>query len=96
MSYSCEVWAPLAINAAVMDIGWAHVGFLRRLLGVPQSSPVQRICAELSRLPCTALRWKHVLLYMSYLHNCNQDGLVKRAYCADRVQALGLGRAIED
>ena len=33
---------------------------------------------------------------MSYLHNCHQDRLVKRAYCADRVQALGWGAAIED
>ena len=33
---------------------------------------------------------------MSYLHNCSQYRLVKRAYCADLVQALGWGAAIED
>ena len=54
MSYSCEVWAPLASNAALMDMERVHVGFLRRLLGVPQSSPVQMIYTELGRLPCTA------------------------------------------
>ena len=96
MSYSCEVWAPLASNAALMDTERVHVGFLRRLLGVPQSSPVQMIYAELGRLPCTAFWWKQALSYMSYLHNCHQDRLVKRAYRADRVQALGWGAAIED
>ena len=96
MSYSCEVWAPLASDAALMDIERVYVGFLRRLLGVPQSSPVQTIYAELGRLPCTAFWWKQALSCMSYLHNCNQDRLVKRAYCADRVQALGWGAAIEN
>ena len=70
MSYSCEVWALLASNAALMDMERVHVGFLRRLLGVPQSSPVQMIYAELGRLPCTAFWWKQALSYMSYLHNC--------------------------
>ena len=74
-----------------MDMERAHVGFLRRLLGVPQSSPVQMRYAELGRLPCTAFWWKQALSYMSYLHNCHQDRLVKRAYHADRVQALGWG-----
>ena len=96
MSYSCEVWAPLASNAALMDMERVHVGFLRRLLGVPQSSPVQMIYTELGRLPCTAFWWKQALSYMSYLHNCHQDRLVRRAYRADRVQALGWGAAIED
>ena len=96
MSYSCEVWAPLASNAALMDMERVHVGFLRRLLGVPQSSPVQMIYADLGRLPCTAFWWKQALPYMSYLHNCHQDRLVKRAYRADRMQALGWGAAIED
>ena len=31
-----------------------------------------------------------------YLHNCSHYRLVKRAYCADLVQALGWGAAIED
>ena len=38
---------------------------------------------------------KKALSYMSYLHNCHQDRLAKRAYRADRVQALGWGAAIE-
>ena len=33
---------------------------------------------------------------MSFLYSCHQDRLVKRAYRADRVQALGWGAAIED
>ena len=79
-----------------MDMERVHVDFLRRLLGVPQSSPVQMIYAELGRLPCTAFWWKQALSYMSYLHNCHQDRLVKRAYRADMVQALGWGATIED
>ena len=96
MSYSCKVWAPSASNAALMDMERVHVGFLRRLLGISQSSPVQMIYAELGRLPCTAFWWKQALSYISYLHHCHQDTLVKRAYRADRVQALGWGAAIED
>ena len=76
MSYSCEVWAPLAGNTALMDMERVHVGFL---LGVPQSSSVQMMYAELGRLPCTAFWWKQALSYMSYPHNCHQDGLVKQA-----------------
>ena len=89
MSYTCKVWAPLASNTALMDMERVHVGFLRRLLGVPQS------CRELGRLPCTAFWWKQALSYMSYLHNCHQIRLVKRAYDADCAQALGWGAAIE-
>ena len=85
MSYSCEVWAPLASNPALKDIERVHVGVLRRLLGVPQSFPVQMIYAELGRLTCTAFWWKQALSSMSYLHKCHQGRLVKRAYCADRV-----------
>ena len=52
--------------------------------------------AETGRLPCTAFWWKQALSHKSYLHNCNQYRLVKRAYCADLVQALGWGADIED
>ena len=55
MSYSYEVWAPSTSSAALMDLERVHVGFLRRLLGVPQSSLVQMIYAELGRLPCAAM-----------------------------------------
>ena len=95
MSYGCEVWAPLASTAALMDMERVHVSFLRRMLGVPQSSPIQMIYAELGRLPCTAFWWKQALSYMSYLHDCSPNRLVKRAYVADRMQALGWGTAIE-
>ena len=28
---------------------------------------------------------------MFYIQNCSQDSLIRRAYCTDRVQALGWG-----
>ena len=94
MSYGCEIWAPLASDITLMDMGRVHDGFLRRLLGVPQGSSVQMINAELGRLPSKALRWKQSPSHMSYLHYCNQDRLIERAYNADRMQALGWGAAI--
>ena len=67
-----------------MDIELVDVGFLRRLLGAPRSSPVYH--AQLysgNRRSCT-----------SYLHNCNQGRQIKIAYRADRMQVLGLGAAM--
>ena len=91
MSYSCKVWTPVASSAALMDMERVYIGFLRRLLSVPQSSPFLMTYAELCRLSCSALWWEQALSYMSYLHHCNKNSLVRRAYCADRMQALGGG-----
>ena len=73
ISYS-KFWALLASNAAFLCIERVHVGILRRLFGAPHRSPVQ--VQILGRLMCTVPWWSQALLYMSYLHKCDEEGLV--------------------
>ena len=93
MSDSCKVWAPLASSAALIDMEWVQVGFLRRLRGVPQSSTVQTIYAESAMHSFLVGLGAFVLVLPTQLPS-RQTGQIFHG--ADRMQALGWGAAIAE
>ena len=66
MSYGCEVWAPAVILACIRrgatytEHEQLHIDFLRRAVGVRDSTPTSILMAELSRTP----------IWMGWLTQC--------------------------
>ena len=61
LSYGCEVWAPLCAKAPLRALERIHLGFLRRVLGVPRATPDKFLYAETGRLPHQVFWWQHTL-----------------------------------
>lgn len=100
MSYGVEVWGPQLVLSA-LGPGKAdacervHLDFLRRLLGVRDTSPTLAVLAETGRLPL-AVQWAvQMSRFLNRLVQLDDDRVVKQALLdnvALAVSGLGVGR----
>ncbi len=90
MTYACEVWAVMdGTKTALEQIERIHVGFFKRLLGVPASTSSRLVYAEFGRLPLSHVWLQQCLKYLKRFHDMEDGKLCKVAFMADRQNGLG-------
>ena len=94
LSYACEVWAPIAGAKALQQLEQVHKQFLRRLLGVPNSTCLKMLYAEFGRLPLEQFWWQQCMKYIERLHSMEDSRLCKLAFMAECRNNLGWWKKI--
>ena len=80
MLYGVEVWGPHALGQMDAQFEREHRSFLRRLLGVRDSTPSVVVLAELGRYPLTVLATVQVCKYWNRLMAMEDGRLVRLAF----------------
>ena len=84
LSYACELWSVVVGGkTAMQQLEQVHIGFLRRLLGVPVSTTKKLIYAEFGRLPLKHFWWKQTARYTQRMHELDDGRLCKTAFVAE-------------
>ena len=82
LSYACEIWVPLGGKSAMQKLEQVHRGFLKSLLGVPQTTTSKFVYAELARAPLKHFCWQQCIKYLHRLHLMDDNRLLKKAFVA--------------
>ena len=80
MLYGVEVWGPHSLGQLDAHFEREHRSFLRRLLGVRESTPSAVVLAELGRYPLAVLATVHVCKYWNRLMAMEDSRLVRLAF----------------
>ena len=84
LSYACELWSVVPKGKVAMkQLEQVHIGFLRRLLGVPISTTKKMIHAEFGRLPLKHFWWSQSVRYIQRMHELDDNRLCKVAFVAE-------------
>ena len=84
LSYACELWSVIVgSKTAMKQLEQVHIGFLRRLLGVPVSTTKKLIYAEFGRLPLKHFWWAQSARYAQRMHELDESRLCKVAFVAE-------------
>jgi hypothetical protein len=95
MLYGSEVWGPHLLGQMDAQFERVHRGFLRRLLGVRESTPSAVVLAELGRYPLMVLAVVQVCKYWNRLMAMGSDRLVHLAFLESvRLAALPTRHAV--